>query len=201
GHPQSVAKATNPPQFDAVGAGTRLVTFTIGANDIGFPSFVLHCVTRPDPGVCKRRFVHGSRDDLRVAISLLGPKLSTAIGDLRRRAPDARIVVVGYPTIFPGDGSCPGVPVNPDDIRYLAGVLSDLDSTLAAAAKSSGVTFVDTARSSVGHDMCAGADRWVNPPGIDVPKVRDGLIAHPNSAGTRRIATLVTAAVEQELGR
>src|SRR3954451_12771923 len=34
--PQGASPAPNPPQFDALDADTRIVTFTIGGNDIGF---------------------------------------------------------------------------------------------------------------------------------------------------------------------
>ena len=43
--PQGVTPGPNPPQFDALDADTKVVTFNIGGNDIGFTSIAENCLS------------------------------------------------------------------------------------------------------------------------------------------------------------
>ena len=55
--PQGVTPGPNPPQFDALDADTKIVTFTIGGNDIGFSSIAEDCLSAsPFGSPCKNRY-------------------------------------------------------------------------------------------------------------------------------------------------
>ncbi|MGD9528054.1 MAG: GDSL-type esterase/lipase family protein, partial [Pseudonocardia sp.] len=109
-------------------------------------------------------------------------------------APQARVLLVGYPALLPdtGPGCFPVVPFSAGDVDYLRGVEKKLNAMLAEQAAAAGADYVDTYTPSIGHDMCAAhGTRWV-----------EGLIptspaapAHPNAAGMRGMADAVLGAL------
>ena len=62
------------------------------------------------------------------------------------------------------------------------------------AASAAGATFVDVLGPSEGHDICAGADAWVN--GLEA---RPGVAAayHPLASGQAAVAELVEQALQR----
>src|SRR4029453_7302003 len=48
--PQGVSPGPNPPQLDALDAGTQIVTLGIGGNDIGFSSVAEDCMSLQPTG-------------------------------------------------------------------------------------------------------------------------------------------------------
>ncbi|MCB0972778.1 MAG: SGNH/GDSL hydrolase family protein [Acidimicrobiales bacterium] len=191
---QDVTPGPNAPQYDALGATTKIVTIGIGGNDIGFSGIVQNCATEnPFGDGCKPEYVHDGRDELREKIAATAPKIDAVIDEVQHRAPSAHVFIVGYPTILPetGGGCYPVVPILPDDVRYLRGIAKDLNQMLADRAAAGGVHYVDVATSSIGHDMCSSS-RWVEsivPTNLAAP-------VHPNAAGMRNTARDVTAAID-----
>lgn len=114
--PQPTDDGTNPAQFDALSRTTRLVTVGIGGNDIGFASVIRRSVTsgvlyevtggRDGDGdaPCEERYVSGDVDEVRRKIEAADGRLARALDEVERRAPRARVHVVGYPGILPSDG-------------------------------------------------------------------------------------------------
>lgn len=201
-HSQTVANgATAPAQFDAVTDADRIVSIGIGANDIAFARLMEVCIRRPTKTDCATIFTRGGSDAIRARITAFGPSFGASLEEIHRRAPSAKVFVVGYPTIVPADGRCDGLDLPGDNLRYLAGVFRELNRTLEHQARAHDAVFVDTATSSVGHDLCAGSAAWINGPTIPKPergKV-DGLSLHPNAAGAAHTATLLTAAIRSTL--
>jgi hypothetical protein len=78
------------------------------------------------------------------------------IQGIHQRAPQGRVLAVGYPDGLPTNGSScwPLVPFSPDDIRYFDSLETQLNQVIASAAAVNGATYVDTFTSSVGHDAC-----------------------------------------------
>lgn len=186
----------NPPQLDALDARTKVVTLGIGGNDIGFTSIVTSCAFQNPfgPG-CTPTYVHDGRDELRERIAATAPKVRQALIDIATRASKAEVFLVGYPTVLPatGNGCYPVVPILGKDIPYLRGIAQALNTMLAQQAAAAGVHYVDTATSSIGHDVCAStSQRWVE--GI-VPTAPAAPV-HPNAKGMRNTATVVTAAID-----
>src|SRR3954451_19569335 len=60
---QDVDPGPNPPQFDSLTADTKMVTLTIGGNDIGFSSIARDCtVATPSSGSpCKDKYTAGGQ--------------------------------------------------------------------------------------------------------------------------------------------
>jgi hypothetical protein len=192
---QAVTPGPNPPQFGALDADTRIVTLGIGGNDIGFSSIAENCLsTSPFGTVCKQDYVHDGRDEISERIAATAPKVATVIQGIRQRAPDARVLVLNYPAIFPERGALgcwPQLPVAAGDIAYLREKQKELNAMLATQAQANGAGLVDWYTASIGHDACRlPAVRWVEP----LVPANAAAPIHPNLFGMRAAASLVDAA-------
>jgi lysophospholipase L1-like esterase len=194
---QQTRTGPNPAQLDALSPDTTLVTLTVGGNDIGFSDILTQCLARsgdqPGGAACRAHFTRSGRDLLGARIAATAPKLAAVLRDIGRRAPAATLLVVGYPTILPGSGAgCPEAPFSAGDIAYLNRTFRALDGMLEQQARAAGDRFVDTAASSVGHDVCAPpASRWVEGRAPSSPAAA----FHPNAAGMRNTGEQVLDAL------
>jgi hypothetical protein len=192
---QGVSPGPNPPQFDALGAGTRLVTLQIGGNDIGFSGIAKDCLsaTSPSGTHCKHKYVVGGRDEVSERIAATAPKVAAVIQGIHERSPQARVLVVNYPALFPETGSfgCwPQMPVADGDVQWLRDKERELNQMLADQAAAGGAEVVDWYLASIGHDACQPPlIRWVEPAVPASPAAP----VHPNLLGMLGAADLVVA--------
>lgn len=188
---QSTTLGTNDPQLDALDADTTLVSLGIGGNDVGFVSILVDCLKKgalnPFGSPCQDYY----GDELSQRIADTVPDLNAVLAEIGNRAPNAEVVVVGYPAIFPETGGCwPKLAIGSGDIPYLDGVEQELNAALADAAAANGATYVSTYER--GHDVCQQKeDRWVE--GI-IP-TQWAAPAHPNAAGMEGAAAATLAAI------
>ncbi len=185
---------TAPPQFNALGASDALVTVGIGGNDAGLISVAEECAKLdfywPFGTRCKDHYESGGSDSNIAAINATGPKLAATIQGIHQRAPQAKVLVVGYPDGLPQNGSTcyPVVPLSSGDVRYFNSLELQLNQVIKQAAQSNNATYVDTFTSSIGHDACqAPGTAWLN--GI-VP-TSPAFPLHPNLAGEQNMASQV----------
>jgi len=191
---------TVPPQLAAVTRDTDLVTIGIGGNDFGlFGSLVGTC---PISGPQGRIFapsdgVRCGQVDLRKAsadVRRIGALITRDLRAIHRKAPDATVVLVGYPRILDPSRSCPKVlPVAPRDSIALDAVTRSLSRQMKAAADRTGSVFVDLYAASKGHDVCAGKDAWVN--GVRTDTGRAAAL-HPFAEEQRAAAGLIAHALD-----
>src|SRR5919198_1759430 len=119
---QGVSPGPNPPQFDSLEAATAVVTLQIGGNDIGFSGIAEDCFnTSPNGPPCRDKFVHDGQDEVSNRIAETAPKVAAVIQGIHARSPDARVLVLNYPAIFPdsGGGCWPQMPVADADVPWL----------------------------------------------------------------------------------
>ena len=185
---------TAPPQFNAVKSNDALVTVGIGGNDAGLISVAEECakldILDPFGSACKNHYASGGSDPNVAAVNATGPKVAAVIQGIHSRAPQARVLVVGYPDGLPVNGSScwPLVPISAGDIRYFNSLEQSLNTVLSTAAAANHATFVDTWNSSIGHDACKSpGTAWVN--GI-VP-TSAAFPLHPNQLGEQNMADQV----------
>lgn len=210
--PQSVPfGGTAPPQFAALGPDVDLVTIGIGGNDVGFVNDAESClnlVPTPIPGApeglggsCAARFTAGGVDQIDEAIKATAPKIATVLQQIRQLAPDARILLVNYLDAVPLDGKgcwSPDVPVQSEDMAYLAAKFVEMDEMLASTAALEHVQVADTFTPTIGHDVCqlptvrdveGLLPLSLHPPDVNFPM-------HPNGAGAKAQAAAVYDTVE-----
>lgn len=193
--PQGTSSGEVPVQLDALSADTDLVTITIGGNDIGLVSTAVSCLTFTASSAtnnCKDGLTAGGVDTVAAAIAEKSPNWGAMLDAVAERAPDARVLVVGYGTYLPDGGCFPTQPMLPEDADYIQGSITAMNEALKTQADEHGAEFVDTEPLSVGHDVCVAADQryfeGVIPQNPAAP-------LHPTAAGMAAIGDAVAEAV------
>jgi lysophospholipase L1-like esterase len=195
--PQPTRAGANPPQLQALTTDTTLVTLTLGGNDIGYAEIIDECLARaahqPDGAGCRAYFQRAGHDVLAVRIAATAPQLGDVLRQVKQRAPSARVLLVGYPTILPTGNGCPEAPFSAGDTAYLNQTFQALNAMIEQQARAAGAHFVDTARESVNHDICASPNmRWVEGREPTSPAAA----FHPNALGMRNTAHQVLNTVQ-----
>ncbi|MET9070604.1 SGNH/GDSL hydrolase family protein [Streptomyces sp. NPDC004232] len=202
--PQHTDDGTNPAQLTALSAKTRLVSIGIGGNDTGFGPMIKRCVTMgavyhalgsgtyiSDDSPCKRLSTEdGSNDQVERKTGTAGARLADALREIKRRAPEAHVYVVGYPDILSTDSSaCERVmSLAPGDMAYLREKEQRLNTELRERAEAAGAVYVDTYGPSEDHNACSAEDtRWIEPLLPSSPAVA----VHPNARGEQGMADAV----------
>lgn len=170
-------------QLGALSSATDLITVTVGGNDAGFAHVLTQCARPSWLGNCS-----GALDTAqRVIIDDLPGRWATLLSDVKRRAPSARVVVVGYPRMF-GPRSCNALTwFTEAEKRRLNETADLLNAGLARAASNAGsdVRFANPVPAYAGHAVCDNPE-WLN--GLSVP-VSESF--HPNRLGHAGYATVV----------
>ncbi|CEA09245.1 Lipase 2 precursor [Arthrobacter saudimassiliensis] len=182
-----------PPQADALTHDTRLVTVTVGGNDIGYATSMM-LAGLPVRSVPLLRAAHLVRSAAAPAtaarsLALLTASMLLVAQLLRRRAPLARILFVEYLAVVPPDPRM-RVPVmsarQAARARLLAAALKQATEQAAATA---GCELVGVADASGDHHAWS-SEPWTSaallPGGEDAP-----LPFHPNRAGMAAVAAMV----------
>lgn len=178
------------PQLDALSSSTDLVTMTIGGNDNNtFINMIAACgsagmATAGFGSPCKTLYGDSFVNTINNSTY---PNLVGALKAVKAKAPNARVAIAGYPHVMPADNSsCFAVmPIASGDVAYVNSIEAALNSAVQRAAAATGVTYVDMAAPTVGHDACKPAGtRWVEPAlwGTNYVPV------HPNAAGEQAYA-------------
>jgi lysophospholipase L1-like esterase len=195
--PQQTYLGTNPPQLSALAPDDQLVLLTLSGDDMGFMNVLQTCMklsfSDPWGSPCKAYYTKGGTDQLAARIKAEAPRMAQVLQAIAARAPQARIVLVGYLDLFPQSGGCwPAVPITDGDIAYLRGIEVKINTMLAADAQAAGATFVDTYTPTIGHDFC-------QPESVrDVEGLLPGSLGlpfHPNARGQAAVAAAILQAL------
>jgi lysophospholipase L1-like esterase len=184
------------PQFDALSRRTDLVTIGIGGNDSNlFGTLVGTCSqlrdSDPSGSPCRERLTAAGNDPIGTALREIRSHVREAVAGIRDRAPDAIVVVVGYPQIVPASGTCPQLlPLATGDYAYGRRLNKGLADAVRLGARQADA-YVDVFAASAGHDICA-ADPWIN--GIRTDPSR-ALAFHPFAEEQQAVAGLVLDAL------
>ena len=179
-----------PAQVDALKAlrpRPGIVTITIGGNDAGFSTVTGACVITDcvETGAVKAAKV--------TILTVLPDRLLDTYRAVEKAAPRARLVVVGYPRLFPRRQSavtgCPWLSGRERRALNAAGDLLNLEIRLAA--RRAGARYVDVTNTLAGHELCT-KDSWIFPIGVGTAPQ---YWAHPILPGQQAIAARVAAAL------
>ena len=203
-----------PRQLDAIQFETQYVSVNFGGNDTNFSRLLWSCDLRQQT----ERVEHGSpcRDwyeagdfPFRLDLDGLQPLLAQAMASIRQRSPHAKVVLAGYPAIFPEDSSeClwnnrldyAGLFTH-DDISWFRGLQKSVNRIIQETAEQNGAGYADLYAHFQGHDVCQkNGLRWIasiNPTNTLPPEGNDPWAAlHPTRAGHFEIATVLRTAFD-----
>jgi hypothetical protein len=200
-----------------------LVTLTIGGNNAIFSKVVLTCLMSgncleepfPPPGVQEATAIYIPQGKLLTqwgpaTIEQIGKQDAALFATLRADYPQARIIVIGYPYLFPSV-SAPDFPYFPP---MCAGILNRLDAHERAGirtlqdefnnrtyeeAVASGIEFVSPVAIWDGHEPCGASGQYTNSvkPYLNFPNPVNGGSFHPNAAGQQTLAALLACYLDE----
>jgi lysophospholipase L1-like esterase len=192
GYPAQWARRNDPASFRNVACGgavtsdvrlfqvpylttkTDLVSITIGGNDAGFAPAVISCTIGSDASCAA--IVSTARTYI---TDTLPGALDGTYRAIRRHAPNAHVVVLGYPHLFDETTAACGIGgMSLAKRRVLNDGADDLAAIIRNRAQAAGFTFADVRGRFDGHGVCS-ASPWIN--GLTIIPPTDSF--HPNAAG------------------
>lgn len=184
-----------PPQLSAVTKDTDLVTIGIGGNDEGvFTRLTGECprlrASDPTGAPCRAQMGASGRDVLLAALDRTPARIEAVVAQVRRLAPRAEVLLVGYPRIVAAGSTCAELPLAAGDYSYAERVNRALSDAVRKAARATGSTYVDVWAASKGHDICS-PDPWINGSLTDQKRAA---AYHPFAVEQAAVAELVVAA-------
>lgn len=161
-------------QVPLLSSKADLISITIGGNDAGFAPTVLSCQVSSD-AACARTVADAEAD----INATLPAKLTNTYAAIKRRAPNARVVVLGYPLLFDTSAAACGITgMSLAKRRVLNEGAQVLDDLIATRARAAGFTFSDVRDEFAGHGICGSAP-YLN--GLTVLPPQNSF--HPNKNG------------------
>lgn len=158
-------------QVGALDSTTKYVTITIGGNDAGFSNVIERCAL---PFYNCTGDINNAETFIR---DQLPAKLDSVYTAIHQKAPNAKVLVIGYPHLFNGVECNAFARLSSQEQHQLNGGADLLDSTIAAAAGRHAFTFVDVRQAFTGHAVCDNVE-WLN--GLSDPLSES---YHPNRLG------------------
>ena len=136
-------------ELGALSSATTLMSITIGGNDAGFSSVMEDCVLEGTSG-CESAVASAES----FVENTLPGRLDTVYADIAADAPNAHVVVMGYPEFYDlsQSGTCVGLSY--DSRSAIDGGADVLDGVIQAAAAKYGFSYVDIRPYFSGHEIC-----------------------------------------------
>lgn len=160
-------------QANALSTGTRFVTLSVGGNDAGFSSVLTECAKPGWMSDCDGK-INTAQSYIN---NTLPGALSTLYATVKSKAPNAKVVIVGYPRIFNGEDCNAGTWFSPAEETRLNQMADLINSKISAQASAKGFTFANPTSRFVGHAVCDDVE-WLN--GLSNPISES---YHPNRTG------------------
>jgi hypothetical protein len=121
---------------------TTLVTISMGGNDARFSDIVKECIYAAGLQSCPDTELSGESEDMDVQVpadinSVVRRSIEVTVVEIAKRAPNAKIVLMGYPKLLEFSGACiPGI--NPDEgdwMNDMGGVMDDMFVNLVGTSQ------------------------------------------------------------------
>jgi lysophospholipase L1-like esterase len=180
-------------QLSALNRGTRLVTLTVGAADLNL-SGVLAACTAPVPTHCQPA-IEQALALLSVSCGGGSEQLWSRLTDLYAQvadaAPNALIVVTGYPYLFepPAEGDPNANIINAVNSATAALTCTIQKAVADAQAAGLNIVYVDVTEEFTGHGIGGSGVPFINAPGTGIGAF------HPTIAGYVAYAEAISAAL------
>ena len=183
----------SPSQLDALTADTRLVTVTIGGNDVNYVGnlFAASCdpssAAQPCPPV---------RIPTEADWTKLESNLREIVRQVKVRARNAKIVFVDYVTLVPESETCPALRMSQDNAAVMRQLAARLAALNARVARENGADLLRAGALSRMHTPC-DQQPW----SMGAPGTGSGAPWHPNAAGMSGIADVLAARLMPSLSK
>ena len=160
-------------QANQLSADTEYVTISVGGNDAGFSDVLLECAQPEWLSDCDPKI-----DAAQATINNTLPGLLNGVySNIRSKAPNAAVTVVGYPRLFNGEDCNAATFFEGGEMTRLNQTADLLAEMTRARAQAHGFGFADPRGAYLGHAVCDD-DEWLN--GLSNPT---GESFHPNVRG------------------
>lgn len=182
-----------PPQIDAITPDTRLVTITIGGNDVAYAGNLTQASCDPDETIRAGAFaVPCPAAPFPVAadaFEILERNLGEITRQIKTRAPQARVIFIQYVTLVP-QTQCANSRFTEAEAASLRATGARLAEVTARAAEANGAEVLRIDEASRNHTPC-DAEPW----STGLPRDYAGTQApwHPNTRGMEVIADQLQA--------
>ncbi len=179
-----------PPQIEALTVDTKLVTATIGGNDVGYFAMLwsASCTTAPLPAA-SRNFQCPSPPAGADAWRKVEVGMRQIAAEVHRRSPTARLVFVDYLSVLPAMGTCGNAPMKLDKARSIRAVAQRLARLTERVAAETKADVIQASTLSAHHSACS-RDPWVT--GFPTERSAPGFVPyHPNKSGMTAIADVL----------
>ncbi|MFI9821896.1 SGNH/GDSL hydrolase family protein [Streptomyces sp. NPDC052013] len=158
-------------QLGPLSTATGLVSLSVGGNDAGFADVMTTCVLQSDSTCLSRIATAKAYVD-----STLPGLLDQVYSAIRSKAPNAKVVVLGYPRFYQLGTTCVGL--SETKRKAINEGADHLDNAIAQRARAHGFTFGDVRPAFIGHELCSG-NSWLH----SVNWLNIGESYHPKAAG------------------
>ncbi|MFM9447759.1 SGNH/GDSL hydrolase family protein [Streptomyces acidiscabies] len=158
-------------QLGGLGSSTGLVSISIGGNDAGFADVMTTCVLGSDSTCLGRINTAKAYVD-----STLPGRLDSVYSAISSKAPNAHVVVLGYPRFYKLGATCLGL--SGTKRSAINGAADYIDAAIAKRAADHGFAFGDVRTTFAGHELCSGSS-WLH----SLELLNPGESYHPTAAG------------------
>jgi lysophospholipase L1-like esterase len=175
------AQGNFPPQLTAVKPDTKLVTVTVGGNDINYNATALTCGVPTT--VCT------APAELASMLTKTRAALPRMIQKIKAAAPSATIVFVTYPREFLRN--CPALSYTDGEAAIMRSMGAQLERVFLTLKPIPGLVFVDPYAVPGDHTACAvPSQRWTAG-----HRAEDGFAYHPTALGHQVMADMIVKAL------
>jgi hypothetical protein len=193
-------------QLSHLNGSTQLITLTVGGNNAFFADVLDYCSKKGLLQASCQSVYEGSVDsaihNMAIGTGSSEDDLPDLYAAIRRKAPNAKVLVLGYPHFFPAKRftHCgTGVPSRmfaPSDMVWINYEVDSLNSVVRQSATRAGFTYVDVSDAFKGHELCT-PQPWINYVKTQLYSA-SGLVLsfsgsyHPNAKGQQAFAAKLT---------
>jgi lysophospholipase L1-like esterase len=184
-------------QLDAVRGTTKLVTITIGGNDVSYLGNLGAWACANDPadvpvsarllGVCRST----ANSEVEEAYAGLPAQLEKIVYEIHRRATAAQVVFIDYTDVLPDTGTCSELRLSPQQANAGRESAMRLATITAEVAWKTRSGLIQASQITHGHDVCS-SQPWVY--GFQFPKhsLSSGPVPfHPKFQAMQAIASVL----------
>lgn len=181
----------------------KVITVSVGGNDIGFGDILERCVTPHFSRHTSDQICYNTYEDRLEEQRLIDrtvPRWTALYKQLVATAPSTRLYVIGYPSIAADNGNCSlNTWLSKSELEFSEEIIAYLNKSIAQAAKNAGAQYVDISQALYGHRLCEARGYAVAVNGLTAGrdagffgiKVLGSESYHPNALGHNLIEQMI----------